>query len=70
MRGEGLRFKEEGVRDILKDVFLPWFNAFRFLMQNIDRLRRVSDGMKKLYNYRELCPLTMVTHFSRRMVWS
>lgn len=36
VRSENLRFKEEGVRDIVKDVFLPWFNAFRFLMQNID----------------------------------
>ena len=33
VRAETLRFKEEGVRDILKDVFLPWYNAFRFLMQ-------------------------------------
>ena len=24
VRGENLRFKEEGVRDLLKDVFLPW----------------------------------------------
>lgn len=36
VRAENLRFKEEGVRDIVKDVFLPWFNAFRFLMQNIE----------------------------------
>lgn len=36
VRAENLRFKEEGVRDIIKDVFLPWFNAFRFLMQNLE----------------------------------
>lgn len=24
VRAESLRFKEEGVRDLLKDVFLPW----------------------------------------------
>ena len=35
VKAESLRFKEEGVRDVLKDVFLPWFNAYRFLMQNI-----------------------------------
>ena len=29
VRAENLRFKEEGVRDIVKDVFLPWYNAFR-----------------------------------------
>lgn len=37
VRAENLRFKEEGVRDIIKDVFLPWFNAYRFLFQNIHR---------------------------------
>lgn len=36
VRAENLRFKEEGVRDVIKDVFLPWFNAFRFLMQNLE----------------------------------
>lgn len=35
VRAENLRFKEEGVRDILKDVFLPWYNAYRFLVQNV-----------------------------------
>lgn len=36
VRAENLRFKEEGVRDVIKDVLLPWYNAFRFLMQSID----------------------------------
>nr|CAD7459207.1 unnamed protein product [Timema tahoe] len=35
VRAENLRFKEEGVRDVLKDVFLPWYNAYRFLVQNL-----------------------------------
>jgi isoleucyl-tRNA synthetase len=35
VRAETLKFKEDGVRDVLKDVFLPWYNAFRFLIQNI-----------------------------------
>ena len=41
VRAENLRFKEEGVRDVVKDVFLPWYNAYRFLMQNVERLERV-----------------------------
>lgn len=41
VRAENLRFKEEGVRDILKDVFLPWYNAYRFLIQNIQRFNQV-----------------------------
>lgn len=41
VRAENLKFKEEGVRDVVKDVFLPWYNAFRFFYQNVDRLRDV-----------------------------
>ena len=32
VKGEPLNFKEEGVRDIIKDIFLPWYNAYRFLI--------------------------------------
>ena len=39
VRGESLKFKEEGVRDILKDVFLPWYNSLRLLIQSCDQLR-------------------------------
>jgi isoleucyl-tRNA synthetase len=35
VRAETLKFREEGVRDVIKDVFLPWYNAYRFLVQNI-----------------------------------
>ena len=42
VRAENLKFKADGVRDVLKDVFLPWFNAYRFLMQNVERLERGS----------------------------
>uniref|UniRef100_A0AC35UBK5 Isoleucine--tRNA ligase n=1 Tax=Rhabditophanes sp. KR3021 TaxID=114890 RepID=A0AC35UBK5_9BILA len=34
VRGENLRFREEGVKEVLKDVFLPWYNAYRFFVQN------------------------------------
>ncbi|XP_075235221.1 isoleucyl-tRNA synthetase [Lycorma delicatula] len=44
VRAENLRFKEEGVRDVLKDVFLPWYNAYRFLIQNIERYNREEEG--------------------------
>ncbi|KAK8516654.1 hypothetical protein V6N12_049376 [Hibiscus sabdariffa] len=38
VRAETLRFKKEGVFGIVKDVFLPWYNAYRFLVQNAKRL--------------------------------
>ncbi|GAB4817754.1 hypothetical protein N2152v2_004800 [Parachlorella kessleri] len=37
VRAETLKFKEEGVFAVLKDVFLPWYNAYRFLVQNVLR---------------------------------
>ncbi|KAE8690316.1 hypothetical protein F3Y22_tig00110895pilonHSYRG00017 [Hibiscus syriacus] len=38
VRAETLRFKKEGVFRVVKDVFLPWYNAYRFLVQNAKRL--------------------------------
>jgi len=40
VKAENLRFKEEGVKGVLKDVFLPWYNAYRFLFQNIEQAER------------------------------
>jgi len=37
VRAEELKFREEGVLGVVKEVFLPWFNAFRFFMQNVER---------------------------------
>jgi len=37
VRAETLRFEEAGVKAIVKDVFLPWYNAYRFLVQNVHR---------------------------------
>ncbi|XP_076061884.1 isoleucyl-tRNA synthetase isoform X2 [Oratosquilla oratoria] len=36
VRGENLRFKETDVSNLQREVFLPWFNAYRFLVQNIE----------------------------------
>lgn len=38
VRAESLRFKRIGVYGVVKDVFLPWYNAYRFLVQNTKRL--------------------------------
>ncbi|KAI7845602.1 hypothetical protein COHA_000889 [Chlorella ohadii] len=37
VRAETLKFKEEGVFAVVKDVFLPWYNAYRFMAQNAVR---------------------------------
>ena len=42
VKAEELKFKEQGVLDVIKDVFLPWYNAYRFFVQNA--LRFEADG--------------------------
>lgn len=36
-RADTLNFKEEGVAAIVRDVLLPWYNGYRFLIQNVTR---------------------------------
>lgn len=43
VKGESLNFKEQGVKDIIKDIFLPWYNAYRFLIQNLKRWETVNN---------------------------
>jgi isoleucyl-tRNA synthetase len=38
VRAEPLRFEERGVKEVVKTVFLPWYNAYRFLAQNVARV--------------------------------
>lgn len=45
VRAETLKFQEKGVKDIIKDVFLPWYNAHRFLLQNIQQMEMVSGTL-------------------------
>ncbi|KAJ4866562.1 tRNA synthetase class I family protein [Raphanus sativus] len=44
VRAEPLRFKKEGALGVVKDVFLPWYNAYRFLVQNAKRLEIEGSG--------------------------
>jgi isoleucyl-tRNA synthetase len=37
VRAEPLKFTEAGVRDVVKDVFLPWYNSYCFLVQEVNR---------------------------------
>lgn len=40
VRAEPLKFQEPGVLGVVKEVFLPWYNAVRFFSQNLDRWER------------------------------
>jgi isoleucyl-tRNA synthetase len=46
VRAEPLRFREEGVKEVVRDVFLPLVNAFKFFVQNANaRLRRGKNDL-------------------------
>ena len=41
VRAETLKFKEEGVKEIIARVFLPWYNAFKFFITQTHVLKQV-----------------------------
>lgn len=36
VRAEPLRFREDGVHNIIRDVLLPWYNSYRFLAAQLE----------------------------------
>jgi isoleucyl-tRNA synthetase len=40
VRGDNLRFREEGVRDVISRVLLPWLNSFRFFLGQAALLKK------------------------------
>ena len=49
VRAESLQFKEEGVKGVVREIFLPWFNAYRFLIQNVSRYE-ADNGKNFVYD--------------------
>jgi isoleucyl-tRNA synthetase len=37
VKGQSLKFNKQGLSDVIKDVFLPLYNSYKFLLQNIQR---------------------------------
>lgn len=44
VRGDNLRFRDDGVDQVRKDVLMPWFNGYRFLFDNIVTYEKASDS--------------------------
>jgi isoleucyl-tRNA synthetase len=44
VRADVLKFQEEGVNDVVKGVLLPWYNAFRFFIQCVERWETASGS--------------------------
>ena len=38
VRADSLNFAKKGVKEVVKNIFLPWYNAYRFLIQNVIKL--------------------------------
>jgi isoleucyl-tRNA synthetase len=49
VRGDNLRFREEGVREVVTRVLLPWLNSFRFFLGHVALLKKTS-GVDFKYN--------------------
>lgn len=42
VRAEPLKFQEAGVLGVIREIFLPWYNAMRFFAQNAARLEQTT----------------------------
>jgi isoleucyl-tRNA synthetase len=49
VRGDNLRFREEGVREVISRVLLPWLNSFRFFLGHAALFKK-STGIDFKYN--------------------
>jgi isoleucyl-tRNA synthetase len=47
---------QAGVFAIVKDVFLPWYNAYRFLVQNVQRWEQTTGKPFQPSQARAWCP--------------
>lgn len=43
LKAETLKFKEEGVKEVVSKVLLPWWNSYKFLEGQISLLKKTSD---------------------------
>ncbi|KAI5963136.1 ILS1 [Candida pseudojiufengensis] len=49
LRAETLKFKEDGVKDIVSSVLLPWYNSYKFFKDSTDLFKK-NTGETFIYN--------------------
>lgn len=49
LRAETLKFKEEGVREVVSSVLLPWYNSYKFLKDSADLFKK-DNGQEFVYD--------------------
>jgi len=54
VRGDNLRFREEGVKDVIARVLLPWLNSFRFFLGQASLFKKATG---KDFKYDAHAPL-------------
>lgn len=50
LRAETLKFKEDGVREVVSSVLLPWYNSFKFLKDAADLFKK-ENGVDFVYDH-------------------
>lgn len=49
LRAETLKFKEEGVKEVVSKVLLPWWNSYKFLEGQVALLKK-TEGIDYKYD--------------------
>jgi isoleucyl-tRNA synthetase len=49
LRAETLKFKEEGVREVVSGVLLPWYNSYKFFKDSADLFKK-DNGVDFVYD--------------------
>lgn len=57
VRAEPLQFTELGVKAVVREIFLPWFNSYRFLIQNMQRYEQL-NGVNFVYDPKMMSKIT------------
>ena len=52
LKAENLKFKEEGVKEVVSKVLLPWYNSYKFLEGSIELLLKTTNV--RFYYYPEV----------------
>lgn len=69
VRAEALKFQEEEVQAVVREIFLPWFNAYRFLVQNITRYE-LETGVNFVFDKNMKNKLTDADNFTDKWIIS
>jgi isoleucyl-tRNA synthetase len=69
VRAESLQFKEMGVKTVIREIFLPWYNAYRFLIQNISRYE-AQHGANFIYDSKLSASLNASSNLMDRWIIS